>query len=208
MNIYNEVFVDIKGYEGLYQISNFGNVKSLPKSDGNGKRERILKFDISGRGKSLYHRITICKDSKSKRISVHRLVCLHFIPNPKNKPCVNHIDNNGKNNRVENLEWCTHKENSMHCVKQGRHLEAINLGTQAASAICFDATKVKMKGILGGRFLELKKGPHGNVCSFLCVCGKRQVKRNDSVIIKRGGICRECNKKNEREKVLQITASN
>lgn len=116
-----EIFKDIKGYEKLYQISNLGNVKSLPKGDGNGNKERILKFDNTNKtNTTTYLRVTLSGNGQTKRFSVHRLVAEAFIPNPDNKPSVNHIDNNGENNRVDNLEWVTHSENMVHAQKQGR----------------------------------------------------------------------------------------
>ena len=133
-----EIFKDIKGYEGLYQVSNLGNVKSLPKGDGNGNKERILKFDNSNKtNTTTYLRVTLSGNGKTKRFSVHRLVAEAFIPNPDNKPHVNHIDNNGENNTVANLEWCTHSENMVHAQKQGR---LPNTNMKAAKNKIIDAT--------------------------------------------------------------------
>lgn len=114
-----EVFRDIEGFEGLYMVSNLGNVKSLPKSDGNGKRERLLKLEVTTK-KTKYNRVSLSKLGKVNRFQVHRLVASAFIENLENKSFVNHIDNNGLNNRVDNLEWCTHSENMIHAQKQGR----------------------------------------------------------------------------------------
>lgn len=105
-----EIFKDIKGYEGLYQISNFGNVKSLerdkiyPNGKIQPKKEQFLKPFINGGG---YPTVRLCKKSKVKNYTVHRLVATAFIPNPDNLPCVNHKDENKQNNNVENLEWCS-----------------------------------------------------------------------------------------------------
>ncbi len=115
-----EIFVDIKDYKGLYKISKLGNVKSLPKSDGNGNRERLLKQETVQSSVTKYKRVTFSVHGKTKRFTVHRLVAQAFIPNPENKQHVNHIDNNGENNKVGNLEWCTHSENMLHAQKQGR----------------------------------------------------------------------------------------
>lgn len=102
-----EIFKDIKGYEGLYQISNFGNVKSL-------KRNIILKPSSNRKG---YLHIILYKNHKSKNSIIHRLVAQAFIPNPENKPQVNHIDGNKRNNNVNNLEWVTNSENQKHAFK-------------------------------------------------------------------------------------------
>lgn len=118
-----EIWKDIQGYEGLYQISNFGRVKSLPKFRNNGtggfiSKEKILKTEENNRG---YVRVQIKNNGKAKRFFVHRLVAFSFIPNPENKPCVNHLDCNPLNNRADNLEWCTFQENTDYMVKLERN---------------------------------------------------------------------------------------
>lgn len=96
-----EVFLDIPGYEGLYQISNLGNVKSI-------RTGKLLKpaKDTSG-----YLLVWLYKNNNRKTIGVHRLVAMTFIPNPQNLPLVNHKDENKTNNAVNNLEWCDCKYN-------------------------------------------------------------------------------------------------
>lgn len=100
----DEIWKDIDGYKGLYQISNKGRVKSLYKGS-----ERILKPCDDGHG---YYHIILCNDGVSKTFKLHRLVAQAFIPNLENKPQVNHKDENKLNNCVDNLEWSTAKENS------------------------------------------------------------------------------------------------
>lgn len=98
---------DLKGYEGLYDITTYGEIFSKR----NGKK---LKKTSVHNG---YYRVNLTKEKKHKMHFVHRLVAETFIPNPENKPFINHIDGNPRNNRVSNLEWCTTKENSEHAVK-------------------------------------------------------------------------------------------
>ena len=112
----NEIWKDIEGYEGLYQVSTCGNVKSLPKVRRNGtgtyiQKEKLLKPSNTSTG---YKKVELCKDGKRKSFKVHRLVAQAFIPNPENKREVNHIDGNKHNNNVNNLEWVTSSENKLH----------------------------------------------------------------------------------------------
>lgn len=104
-----ETWKDVEGYEGLYQVSDEGRVKSLKKRFGRQEGERIMKPSMEWCG---YMRLGLTKDGKARIFAVHRLVAKAFIPNPENKPVINHIDGNRANNRVENLEWATYKENS------------------------------------------------------------------------------------------------
>lgn len=106
----NEIWKDIEGYEGLYQVSNMGNIKSLCRYDANNHllKERLLKPDKTKFG---YYQITLSKNGITKRYTIHKLVCLAFLPNPDNKPCIDHINTDRTDNRVENLRWCTYKEN-------------------------------------------------------------------------------------------------
>ena len=90
-----EIWKDIDGYENLYQVSNYGNIKS---------KNNILKPLISKRG---YLYINLYKDKKGKHFYIHRLVAQAFIPNPKNYPCINHKNEIKTDNMVNNLEWCT-----------------------------------------------------------------------------------------------------
>ena len=106
-----EIWKDIPEYEGLYQISNFGQVKSFRGSAKFGKpKELILKPSLINSG---YYVVTLYKGKKDKRkYQVHRLVAEAFVANPKKLPCVNHKDENKTNNNAENLEWCTYQYNN------------------------------------------------------------------------------------------------
>ena len=121
-----EVFRDIEGYEGLYQVSNLGRVKSLERDyiAGNGGirhiEEHYLRQTETYKG---YLRVTLLKNGKRSSKQVHRLVAEAFIPNPDNKPQVDHIDGNKQSNIASNLRFATNKENSNNpnTVSKNRH---------------------------------------------------------------------------------------
>lgn len=104
-----EEWKSIKGYEGLYEISSYGRVKSLSYKYKNGKvREEIIRVPSITHG---YEFLKLNKNGESKNYKIHRLVAEAFVPNPENKPEVDHIDTNKRNNMVENLRWVTRQEN-------------------------------------------------------------------------------------------------
>lgn len=111
-----EVWKDVVGYEGFYQVSNLGRVKSVDRLI-NGRyaghktkaKGKLLKTFTNKTG---YVRVALHINQRVNKFSVHRLVAMAFIPNPENKPQVNHIDETRNNNNVDNLEWATEKENS------------------------------------------------------------------------------------------------
>lgn len=108
-----EIWKDVPNYEGLYQVSNLGRVKS--NHNGKGHKPKVLT-NIPRNG---YVSVILCKNKSQKNVFVHRLVAKCFVPNPENKPCVNHIDGNKSNPCASNLEWCTQKENISHAIKNG-----------------------------------------------------------------------------------------
>lgn len=107
-----EIWKDIEGWEGFYQVSNLGKVKSLPKKSpgANTTKVSFLKNQI----KNGYNSVVLSRNGKGKHFLLHRLIAKAFIPNPENKKCVNHKNGIRMDNRLENLEWVTHSENSKH----------------------------------------------------------------------------------------------
>lgn len=119
----NEVWKDIKGYEGLYQVSSLGRVRSLDRSFFNkdisntpylrGQVGRVINgvIRVPTKKNNGYLQLSLWKDDKQRTFTIHRLVAEAFLPNPKNLPYVNHKNEVKDDNRVENLEWCTHLYN-------------------------------------------------------------------------------------------------
>lgn len=119
----NEEWKDIKGFEGLYQISSSGKVKALPRRKNCNKgfgtiKEHLMKYNTYGN--CPYARVPLTdKNHIKKYYLVHKLVAQSFIPNPNNLPQINHKDGDKLNNRVENLEWCTISYNIKHAYDNG-----------------------------------------------------------------------------------------
>ena len=138
-----EVWKDIEGYEGLYQVSNYGRIKSLSRIDARGhkRKEKILKLIHDKDG---YLLVNLYKNNKVKIHSVHRVVAQAFIPNPDNLPEVNHkIDNfeHRSDNRVENLEWCTHEYNCNYGTRNEKLSES-NKGKNSKKVKCITTNEV------------------------------------------------------------------
>lgn len=140
----SEVWKDILGYDGRYQVSNKGNVRSVGRKDSIGRKcgGRMLKprYDKDG-----YLRVTLCKNGKQKTRFIHSLVAGAFVPNPNGLPQVNHRDEVKDNNNVENLEWCTSKYNNSYGTRiervtkaRSKKVKATNIKTN--EVITFNST--------------------------------------------------------------------
>ena len=155
-----EEWRNIIGFEGLYQVSNLGRVKSL-KDRYNNPREIIMKQNLMKDG---YYQIGLWKNSKVKNYFVHRLVAIAFIPNPDNLPFINHIDEDKTNNCVDNLEWCTASYNNVY----GNRIEKYS-----KPILQFD-----LEGNLVNEFPSIKEAErqtgfkNPNICN--CLKGKRK----------------------------------
>lgn len=167
-----EEWREIKGYEGYYEVSNIGNIRSMERYVNSKNKSIALKkaksINMSKRG--AYISVKLSKENKEKTFSVHRLVALMFIPNPENKLEVNHIDGNKMNNFVGNLEWCTRSENGLHSYKNGlqsgrkgsKH-HFTNLREYDIIQMFFDLNKGLTK-----REISIKYGlSYSNICKIL-----------------------------------------
>lgn len=129
-DLIQEVWLPVVGFEGFYEVSNLGRVRSLERivRRTNGThlqkaKEMKLRFDPQG-----YSRVTLCTNGVARHFLVHRLVAMAFIPNPDNKPSIDHLDGCPSNNRVDNLRWVSAKENAENPVTRQRVLDARKFG--------------------------------------------------------------------------------
>ena len=106
-----EIWKDIEDFEGYYEVSSLGRIR-------NSRTGLLRRFSLQGNHK--YYIVNLWKNNVSYSRLVHRIVAKAFIPNPNNKPQVNHLDKNGLNNDISNLEWVTCSENHLHAFKNGR----------------------------------------------------------------------------------------
>lgn len=150
-----EIWKDIKGYEGKYQISNYGRVKSLQRNlkyiDSKKITEKLKGTFVGKRG---YARIELSKDGINKKYSVHRLVAQAFIPNPNKKLEVNHINGIKTDNRVSNLEWVTSKENQIHAIKYGLQRPSLKQKRVASEYCKKNKIKALLQYDLDGNFIR------------------------------------------------------
>jgi hypothetical protein len=113
-----EIWKDVVGYEGIYEVSNYGRVKRLETLVKNKNGYRLVKEKILNIPSHIYQSVFL-SNGKVKQQYVHRLVANAFIPNPLNKEQVNHKDGNKLNNNLSNLEWVTKAENQIHAIENG-----------------------------------------------------------------------------------------
>ena len=157
----SEIWKDVAGYEGFYQVSNKGNVRSVARKDSRGHRYRgrVLK---QGYGSSGYLHIDLHKNGKSKTRAVHRLVAEAFLPNPKGLPQVNHIDELKDNNELANLEWCTREYNVNHGTRNKRMAQAQSKKVRAVNAKTGDVVEFNSTAAAG------RKGYYQSSVSRAC----------------------------------------
>ncbi|HFI0121397.1 TPA: NUMOD4 motif-containing HNH endonuclease [Streptococcus suis] len=158
-----ENWKDIVGYEGSYQVSNFGNVRKLDtvETQKNGRRRfrkgRLLTPKKHNMG---YLRSELWKNGKMNSFYIHRLVAEAFVDNPNGKPEVNHLDGDKKNNHFENLEWCTRSENECHSYNMGLQKKGEFNGN--AKLTDEEATRLKLD-IKSGKFTGIQLARKYNI---------------------------------------------
>lgn len=165
-----EIWKDIKGYEGLYQVSNMGRVRSL-------KNKIILKPIKNTNG---YLKVNLYNNRKMKTFLIHRLVALAFISNTENKPQVNHKDENKTNNCMNNLEWCSVDYNNKYCTRTERAIKNTN----------YKKIAEKNSKIQGKQVLQIDKDTEKIINVFHSIAEAERIFTKSQ-----GNICRCCNGK-------------
>lgn len=202
----DEVFVDIPGYEGHYQVSNHGQVRSLARKDPTnpaGVRcvDRLLRQEVTHSKCAVYQRVALCKGGKVRRFAVHRLVAQVFIPNPERKPQVNHKDFDGRNNHVDNLEWVTGQENMMHSARAGRQDMPRRVGFAAALDWHQQRADSAAREVLGDNLIRTWVGHNAGTFTYVkrerlveyrCMSCSTQLIEKLQFVKKRRGECANC----------------
>lgn len=166
----NEIWKDIPEYEGLYQVSNLGDIKSF-NYRGHGEI-KILKQSTDKKG---YKYVRLFKNGEGKTYKVHRLVAMLFIPNPNNLPIVNHIDECKSNNMVSNLEWCTLVYNNAYGTRNKRISKSLKGKTHSKE------TKKKMRESRDNKKPILMYDLSGNLIRrFECINDTNEYFNNDN----------------------------
>ena len=166
-----EIWKDIKDFEGKYQISNLGRVKSLARARR--PEDTIMKLSLD-KG---YHRVNLINHQfKKKRFNVHRLVALAFLPNPENKSEVNHKNAIKIDNRAINLEWMTRKENQNHAKEAGLIASGEKNGFFKGKIQCFDSDGKLVHEFKGMK--EIRDAGFTSQHVYKCVCGTRATHKN------------------------------
>lgn len=192
-----EIWQPIRGFYLLYEVSNKGRVKSYAKNNRVG---RILSQSTEKLKHTNYKQVTLVKNGKKYNRRLHRLVAEAFLENTENKPHVNHIDNNGENNDVSNLEWCTQRQKSIHATKQGRTKDATDKANSVQSEKALIARK-EMVGKRYGKWTVLEDMPKEytskTISKMLCRCECGTQKEVDMINLKNGRStqCKSCSAK-------------
>ena len=169
----NEIWKPIKGYEGLYEVSNFGRIKSL-----NYHRmgfEKIISASFDGSG---YLVVVLCKNNTAIQYKVHRLVAEAFIQNPNNLPEINHKDENKTNNIYTNLEWCDRSYNVNYGTRNKRASISISKSLLNNEKICKPILQLSKEGVIIKEWLSAaeaeREGGYDNAHISKCCLGQRK----------------------------------
>lgn len=197
-----EIWKDVSGYEGMYQVSTFGRIRTVSHSVTSRSRNGTpyllnvpARIKKATRGSDGYYDISLYKNNQPKYFSVHQLVAQTFLPNPDNKPTVNHIDGDKSNNHLDNLEWATYDEQMAHASKLGllnyhsrdsekynsiavANLERWN-STHRVKVKCIESGQVFASLAEAGRCLGVSKDVVDNACKNGSLIGGRHFVRVD-----------------------------
>ena len=173
-----EIWKDIEGYEGSYQVSDYGNVRGLDRYVDclNGQRRFIRgrTIKVSKDSRNFYMLTRLCFNGDTETRLAHRLVAEAFIPNPNNYPQVNHKDEDKANNNVGNLEWCTHKYNLNYgtCIERIVISNRDNCKRRMKKVICLNDTKIFQSAREAGNYYHVDRTNISRVCNGIRKHGK------------------------------------
>ena len=192
--------VKIDGYEH-YFVNEDGDIFSTKRGE-----PKKLKYDITKAKHTSYYRVTLCENGITKRFQVHQLVAQMFIQNPQNKPHINHINHNGLDNKVENLEWTTPKENMKHSSDLGRQDKTRLMGGIKVGKIKSFRQKVRINNLIHQqkksaklvKIIKFGKHPSG---LFECLSCHNHFRGNIETFTKSGMACRSCSIKRSYKKM-------
>lgn len=161
-----EIWKDVPGYEGLYQVSNMGNIKSLSHYARNNKKGglRLTEGRILSQYKmpNGYMQVQFSKNEGREKVYVHRIVAMAFLSNENGFSDVNHIDGNKENNSVDNLEWCSHRSNQIHMIQNRMTKKAIPVLCVESGEVYNSMTEAEKKKGVDRHFIK-KACESGNV---------------------------------------------
>jgi len=206
-----EIWVPIKGREEYYEVSNLGRVRTLFGRVNKLNEPKIMIGRAYTASQTKYNQVKLSNGGKPEYSLVHRLVAEAFIPNPENKPFVNHIDNNGLNNNHTNLEWCTQSENLKHAQKQGRLFEAQSKGGKAQRDLVRTNAKEIASNLVGTQYYKWTvtnylgiKHHNREYIECTCECGAKVDMYYITIINgKASHSCKQCAKTDAKDKYIK-----
>lgn len=162
----NEIWIDIVGYEGYYQVSDLGNIRSIdriinhPSKGAMRRKSKMLSPAPNGKG---YLTVVLCKNGINKTLVVHRIVAKCWIPNPHNNIQVNHINGEKRDNKIINLEWCDNSYNMNHAISIGLFDNKVK-GNMKPIILIKDNITISFKsGKMAATYINTSSGAIGNV---------------------------------------------
>ena len=156
-----EIWKDIKNYEGYYQASNFGKIRSIDRKIASGNKTKNLKGKIlkASKNNKGYLQINLCVNNIRNKCLVHRLIAQTFMPNPNQLECINHKDENKANNHIENLEWCDYTYNNNYGTFKSRVSSS-----KSKSVKCVELSLIFKSQLEASKYFNIKSSAISRCC--------------------------------------------